>query len=151
MQNGNAITAPIFLLLLLGLSCTSVSAQKKDSAIFDADYPSFKVDEECKSKSERTAKPTIVKFSKEKLEAVKTVKELIKDIPEHCEVLCVFISIKKPDDKVFEFRNIGNEMVYANRLTTGKFIMVESLATSCPTLHKANYKILIDDGTAKRK
>jgi len=56
----------------------------------------------------------------------------------------VFVSIKKTDDKVFEFRNIGNEMVYANRLNEGKYILIENLVTSCPTLHKANYKILIE-------
>jgi hypothetical protein len=136
----------LHITLIAAICCFLTSfGQKKDSVVvFDADYPSFKVDDECKGKSERTPKPTIIKFKKEELAAIKTVKELIKDIPEHCEVLCVFISIKKSDDKVFEFRNIGNEMVYADRLTQGKFILIETLATSCPTLHKANYKIVVE-------
>ncbi|MCC6372044.1 MAG: hypothetical protein IT236_13655 [Bacteroidia bacterium] len=143
MQNGKHIVVKIIVLVLyLHTSC--LLAQVKDTSRFNSDWPSFKIEEECISKSERSNKPRVLKISKAKLAEVKTVKQLIIDIPEPCEVLCVLVSIKKPDDKVFEFRNIGNDMVYANRLTEGKYILIENLITSCPTLHKANYKIIIE-------
>lgn len=143
MLNGSGITLKI-LLLAACFSCIQLTAQVRDTSRFNSDYPSFKIDEECKSKSERTAKPTLIKYSKEKLALIKTVKQLIPDIPAHCEILCVFMSVKKSDDKVFEFRNMGNEIVYADRLVEGKFIIIENLVTSCSTLHKANFKIIIE-------
>lgn len=144
MPNGKRIVKRVVLSLAI-FFCLRANAQVKDTARFHSeDFPSFKIDEQCLTKSERNVKPVLLKISREKLATITTVKQLITDIPETCEVLCVFISIKKPDDKVFEFRNIGNEMVYADRLAEGKFIMVENLATSCPTLHKANFKILIE-------
>lgn len=144
MPNGKCIINS-FVFFIACCCCLQTYAQVKDTARFNSeDFPSFKIDEQCLTKSERNVKPVLLKISREKLATITTVKQLITDIPETCDVLCVFISIKKPDDKVFEFRNIGNEMVYADRLTEGKFIMVENLATSCPTLHKSNFKIIIE-------
>jgi hypothetical protein len=143
MPSGNTIAFKLLLLTAL-FACLTTNSQTKDTSRFNSDFPSFKIDEECLSKSERTSKPTIIKLTREQLSTITKVKELISIIPDSCEVLCVFISIKKPDDKVFEFRNIGNEMVYANRLIEGKFILVENLVTTCTASHKANYKIIIE-------
>ena len=143
MRNGNQIVFKVLLTLAV-FACLKINSQTKDTSRFNSDFPSFKIDEECLSKSERTTKPTIIKLTREKLNTITKVKELISVIPDSCEVFCVFISIKKPDDKVFEFRNIGNEMVYASRLAEGKFILIENLVTNCTALHKANYKIIIE-------
>jgi hypothetical protein len=145
MRNGKERIINKTTLTVTYIFCCLISfSQKKDSSRSVADYPSFKIETECKSKSERTTKPTVIKIAKTKLGEVKTVKDLIQEVPKHCEIICVFISIKKPDDKVFEFINIGNEMVYASRLPQGKYIIVDNLVSSCPLQHKANYKIMIE-------
>jgi len=86
MQNGKHIIVKIIVLVLY-LHTSFLLAQVKDTSRFNSDWPSFKIEEECVSKSERSNKPRVLKISKAKLAEVKTVKQLISDIPEHCEVL----------------------------------------------------------------
>lgn len=145
MQPGkHTIWTQILLTATFVICCCTLNAQKTDSRRFDTDYPSLKVDDECKSKSPQTPKPTILNLSRKKLHDVRTVKELVSEIPEQCEVKCVLIVIKNPEKKDFAFMNIGNEIVYYDRLSEGTFILVGNLVSTCPQLHKANYRINIE-------
>lgn len=145
MQNGNStIWTQLFFLAAFQLCGLSLTAQKTEQRRFDADYPSLKVDDECKSKSLRTPKPSIISISKKKLHEVHTVKDLVSEIPDQCEVKCAFIIVKKPEKKDFAFMNVGNDIVYYDRLPEGTYIIVDNLVSSCPQLHKANYRINIE-------
>ena len=44
--------------------------------------------------------------------------------------------------------NVGNDIVYYDRLPEGTYIIVDNLVSSCPQLHKANYRINIEPWVA---
>lgn len=145
MQNGKNSFGIIFLLKVILLLVPIISSAQEvemiDRPIQANPYKSFS---DCESKSPRTSKPTVLKFSRQEIAQVKTLKNLLKVIPEACDVFCAVINLKMHDDKDFEFLNIGNDIVYLEQLSTCKFIVVEQIVTSCPMAHKANYKILFE-------
>lgn len=145
MRNGKREIWPNRILTAAFVLCSLCAfSQKKDNPSLESEFPSFKVDDECRSKSVRTPKPTVLSISRKKLADVKTLKDLVKEIPATCEIKCAFFSVKKADNKDFAFMNIGNEIVYADKFMAGVYILVDNIVSSCPGLHKANYKIMIE-------
>lgn len=141
MQSGKRILRFILVALCFA-SHVAMKAQLKDSTVIS---PAFNIDEACLSKSERTPKPVSVYISLEKLLQVETVKQLIPGLPADCEVICVFFSVQGENEKEkpFEFRNIGNTIIFTDRIREGKYFLVDNLVTSCAGAHKANYKFIV--------
>lgn len=133
----NTIKKPLIILSLAGFSSVSeINAQ-----INSRSHKSFS---DCKSKSQKTAKPTILKLSKNKLLQVRTVSDLLEVLPKDCKVYCVVLNLKMKDENNFEFLNVGNDIVYYEKLAACAFILVENIVSSCAQAHKANYKIMIE-------
>lgn len=101
------------------------------------------VPEKTVSKSERTATPTIIKIKREELSGVINLQDLIKTIPTTCNVISSLITFSTKDGTSEMFVAGNNIAIITNLLKRdGKFIVIENICSSCPTLHKANYKII---------
>ena len=94
-----------------------------------------------KSKSKETIKPTIIKILKKELHQTIKVNDLIKQIPNDCNITSCEVTIKVGETTT-EYTNFGNEIIYLNTRNNCKFICIENIVSECPTLHNANYKII---------
>ena len=88
-----------------------------------------------------------IKMSREKIKGVKTIKDLLNDIPKGCKVLSCTISLTTPGG-LKEFTMTGEEFGknFINIITSPgiKRIIVENIKSQCPKSTSKNYTILIE-------
>ena len=97
-----------------------------------------------KSKSLNTPKPTIINVKRADIKNFTKVQDFISQIPITCDISSCELTYKK-GEQIFTGTNIGNSLLICSNPSVCKFIIFENIVSNCPTLHYANYKIMIQD------
>lgn len=141
MRNGNQFKIIVAVSIFLISSFQSFSQKKKTNPELTLQSASAKFSQDCRTKSVHTLTPSIITISRHNFDAAKTVKEILISIPSDCNVICAVFSVTSQEDKIFQFMNFGNDILYRDKLKNAKTILIENLNTSCDESHKANYRI----------
>jgi hypothetical protein len=97
-----------------------------------------------KSKSEKTAAPTIIKLTRQQLMNAATFSDLIESIPSSCTVFSCLLTVNNSSGTV-ELPHNGNTIHsdLKSRFPDCQWIIIENLKSNCHRAHKANYKIIV--------
>ena len=116
------------------------TAQKQTDA--KKDFVAITEGKAPKSKSLETKDPTIIKIPRAEFVKAVKIQDIIKEIPSECNIsLCSLIIT---DDKIYlDEHHKGNTFGRFVKLNSCKSVYLENIISSCPTKHKANYKIIV--------
>ena len=131
------------LSLFLILFCQNAFCQKDGSPELNLVLVKKVNDTPPKSKSRCTPKPTVIKVKRGDIKDFTRIQDFIPQIPITCDISSCELTFKK-GEQITTLTNFGNNLLYC-RPTKCKFIILENIVSSCPTLHYANYKIIIQD------
>jgi hypothetical protein len=97
-----------------------------------------------KSKSEKTAAPTVIKLTRQQLMNATSFSDLVESIPSSCTVFSCLLTINSASGTI-ELPHNGNTINpdLKSRFPDCQWIIVENLKSSCHRAHKANYKIIV--------
>lgn len=92
--------------------------------------------------------PKEIKFPKAKLGEIKTLSDLISDIPKDCKVMSYIFSVKI-NSQLGEFScqggGISSELkVVISNKEKGEWFFIENIKSTCQKSHKSGYKITLE-------
>ena len=134
----------VILALFLILFCQNAYCQKDESPVLNSVLVKIVNDTPLKSKSRCTPKPTVIIVKRGDIKDFTRIQDFISQIPANCDISSCELTFKK-GEQIMTRINIGNNLMISTNPSVCKFIILENIVSSCPTLHYANYKIIIQD------